>query len=66
MNDNRNFEYEKYVNSYGVKEIEREARQARRLKESQGDMPNAGGVKRLILRIAPVAVAISLLLSLLS
>ena len=34
MNNNRSHDYENYVNSYGMKEIQSEAKKARMLKDS--------------------------------
>jgi len=62
MNDNRAHEYENYINSYGIQEIRREARQARLLKGSGFDASGKAKLKQLILRFAPVAAVIALLI----
>ena len=41
MNNNRSHDYENYVNSYGMQEIRREAKNARMLKDAGPSNPNA-------------------------
>lgn len=40
MNNNRSHDYENYLNSYGMQEIRREAKNARMLKDSGLSNPN--------------------------
>lgn len=40
MNDNRSHDYENYVNSYGMQEIRREAKNAHMLKDAGLSNPN--------------------------
>jgi hypothetical protein len=62
MNDNRAHAYENYKNSYGMQEIQREASQARMLKDAGSDMPKVKKVKQGILRLVPIAIVVLWLL----
>ena len=62
MNNNSNQRYEDYMNSYGVKEIQREARQARMLKDATSNMPGVKKSTHAVLRFAPTVIVIALLL----
>jgi len=62
MNNNRSHDYENYMNSYGVRELFREAGEARRLRDSGSGEPGASKVKRIVLRLAPVVIVVALLI----
>lgn len=62
MNSNRSHDYENYVNSYGVRELFREAREASRLRDLDSGRSGAAKVKRIALRLSPVVIVAALLL----
>jgi hypothetical protein len=62
MNNNRSHDYENYMNSYGIREIFREAGKARMLREAGSDARNAATLKQRVLRFAPVVVTIAIVI----
>jgi hypothetical protein len=62
MNHNRSHDYENYTNSYGIRELFREARDAGRLRDSGSDETGAAKVKQIVLRLAPVVIVVALLI----
>jgi len=62
MNDNRSHEYSNYMNSYGVRELFRESREARRLRDLDSSRSGAAKVKRVALRLSPVVIVVALLI----
>ena len=62
MNHNRSHDYGNYMNSYGVRELFREAGEARRLRDLDSSRSSAAKVKRFALRLAPVAIVVALLI----
>ena len=60
MNDNRSHDYENYMNSYGMQEIQREAGVARMLKGTAG-LTKVERAKQMVLRFVAVVIAVSLL-----
>lgn len=62
MNNNRSHDYENYMNSYGMQEIQREAKTARMLNETESGTPGVEKAKKMVLRLADVVIAVSLLI----
>ena len=62
MNNNCSHDYENYMNSYGIRELFREAREAGRLSDSGAGETGAAKVKRIVLRLAPVVIVVALLI----
>jgi hypothetical protein len=62
MINNRSHDYENYINSYGIRELFREAGEARRLRDSGSGEPGTVKVKRIVLRLAPVEIVVALLI----
>ena len=62
MNNNHSHDYENYTNSYGIREIFREAEKARLLRDVGSDAPGAAKLKQVVLRFAPVVVVIALVI----
>ena len=62
MTDNRSFNYDDHMGSYGMQEIQHEAKKARMLKEAGFGISPAKKAKQTALRFASVAIAIALLI----
>lgn len=62
MNNHRSHEYGNYMNSYGVQELFREAREARMLRDLDSGRSGVAKVKRIVLRLAPVVIVVALLI----
>ena len=54
MNNNRSHDYETYVNSYGMQEIRREAKNARMLKNSGLSNPNV--LTRIVVALSKLLI----------
>jgi hypothetical protein len=62
MNNHRSHDYENYVNSYGIRELFREAGEARRLRDLDSGRSGAANTIRIALRLSPVVVVVVLLI----
>ena len=62
MTDNRSFNYDDHMGSYGMQEIQHEAKKAQLLKEAGLDTPPAKKAKQTVWRFASAAIAIALLI----
>ena len=62
MNNNRSHDYENYMNSFGMKDIQCEAGMARMFTDAELDMPRVEKAKQKTLRFVAFVIAILLLL----